>query len=538
MSNKQLKVVEWKIDFEPTGEVLKYNAIQTKIKTWGELYENIGNRMDRPTETFKIYVKRPMEPIEPDDYGKLIVDDYEKLGLYAIETFRWPYQRARLNMIAKNYFSINNVKKSNDEWLICPYSKIQKLGSGYLALMRINDKIMIFFPFTVMRYLLSDYESIYDYDLYDTSSAQWLTEIDENEKWILNSSSSKWLKPHEANDHFSSEPKSIYLDKTTNTLYITNVMFSTSDFSEFTLCLHAFSYNIDENKIKKALCTKECNLNFFDLDRQDLMGLLDVNCTKLHVCQTDSKNIHFIGQFGEEEEEGDYQYNVAYRGMNMLHYHWKIEEKNMKTRLIDAIKGQFDGCCVINLPKKQLLLIIGGVKYEKDETVKPMGIWKFNLVGSHQKWIKLNIYFPYKKVQAITTSNEKYIIGAGGFPIESDDGTDNIWIIEIIEEDKYKFRTSKIKCPQPGPCTVIRMGCSITNELLTHGWIKEFYEKQKKIMKKIQFPPTYLISLIAFFYKQETMHWFGRRDNFANNDNFGRHQVIKISSILSQCESQ
>merc|ERR1712228_564492 len=69
----------------------------------------------------------------------------------------------------------------------------------------------------------------------------------------------------------------------------------------------------------------------------------------------------------------------------------------------------------------------------------------------------------YKKIESITvnseasiilTKDEKYMIVAGGHSndsyIESAEETDSIFVIDMINDNKYELKQSKICCPKPG----------------------------------------------------------------------------------------
>ena len=96
--------------------------------------------------------------------------------------------------------------------------------------------------------------------------------------------------------------------------------------------------------------------------------------------------------------------------------------------------------------------MIGGTIYNdifsyiNNPSKDTVGIWKFCL--KTQKWTKL-FDFDYKDVTATLSSNQNYLIIAGGY---MKFGQNNkIFVMDLTDETKYKLKQSKITLPKAGP---------------------------------------------------------------------------------------
>ena len=185
------------------------------------------------------------------------------------------------------------------------------------------------------------------------------------------------------------------------------------------------------------------------------------------------------------------------------------------------------GASVVYVPSKNIILLIGG----KSGDDKPLGIWKFCVLS--QKWTKMNdIKFEHFNVSVALTSNEKYVIIAGGYDQTMHEKScdharqkircysDSMFVLDISNDEQYTLKECTIKVPIPGHNPIVRAG-GIKDECLVVGWIKELYKTKE--FKDSLLPPMYLIQLIVKRYNQEKIHWVSSR----------AHYCISVKRILS-----
>ena len=155
------------------------------------------------------------------------------------------------------------------------------------------------------------------------------------------------------------------------------------------------------------------------------------------------------------------------------------------------------------------------------ESKKTIGIWKFCF--KTKKWNKL-FDFNYPYVNATLSSNENYLIITGGYKNLEKIFKNKIFILDLINETKYKLKKCKIKTPKPGRCMLVQM--NVRYEILVIGWIKELFKTKE--FKDLILPPIYLLKMISSWYDEEVLHWFGKEQNDVYN-----HQKIALKYILS-----
>eukprot|EP01084_Bolivina_argentea_P012729 23839_1 len=85
-------------------------------------------------------------------------------------------------------------------------------------------------------------------------------------------------------------------------------------------------------------------------------------------------------------------------------------------------------------------------------------IWIYKLTT--QKWIQLqinNIIFTRYDFGAVLTSNERYIVLFGGAN-EEDEDTNDIFVLDMNDDNNWKMKKCKIKCPDNGRFIATRTG--------------------------------------------------------------------------------
>merc|ERR1712228_377483 len=137
-------------------------------------------------------------------------------------------------------------------------------------------------------------------------------------------------------------------------------------------------------------------------------------------------------------------------------------------------------------------------------------LWIFSFPT--QKWTKIeNLQFDAFDFGSVLTSNEHYIVLLGGAIDTGQQDVDDIFILDIRNEDesKWKFRKSSIKCPEDGECHAVRTGgVDSKDDILVNGFIKECFKMKE--FDNIQLPPSHIIKMIAMWYSAEMIHWLNR----------------------------
>ncbi len=106
----------------------------------------------------------------------------------------------------------------------------------------------------------------------------------------------------------------------------------------------------------------------------------------------------------------------------------------------------------IYIASKACIVLIGGhYRYCEDDDALQNEIWKYKL--QTKKWTKCkDIVFDGYNFEAVLTSNEKHIILMGGVKYSTiDDGgdveTNDIFVLDMKDNDNWKIKQCKIKCP-------------------------------------------------------------------------------------------
>eukprot|EP01084_Bolivina_argentea_P205651 351279_1 len=177
---------------------------------------------------------------------------------------------------------------------------------------------------------------------------------------------------------------------------------------------------------------------------------------------------------------------------------------------------------VIYIPSKQSILLLGGTD-EEDTLTKELWIYSLKT----QKWKMINnVIFEGYWFSAVLSSNEQYIILFGGQNDSKkyDDPVDDIFVLDIKDDNAFKLKKSTMRCPQPGECHGVRTGgINSKSDILVIGFIKKCFKENE--LKNIQLPPLYIMKLIANWYSMEMIHWISKGGN--------EHYCIKLKDILS-----
>ena len=182
------------------------------------------------------------------------------------------------------------------------------------------------------------------------------------------------------------------------------------------------------------------------------------------------------------------------------------------------------GLSAIHVPSKDIILLIGGhVEYRYN-----FGIWIYSLKTKQAKKLD-DISFNYSHVSSALTSCENYVIIASkkvqhASQFDMCNENDEIFVLDIRDDNEYKLRKCDIKLPKAGMCNISRIG-GIKDKYLVVGWIKELFKSKE--FKDLSFPPMYLIQLIVVRYNQEEIHWIYQ---YSWEDH--RHFAINVKQIL------
>ena len=276
--------------------------------------------------------------------------------------------------------------------------------------------------------------------------------------------------------------------------------------------LHSAHYGSGKLSQKLMLTSYDIKNNRYTLRRygpfaNTLSGIIP------YLCHVDG-NIHIIGGH-----------------ICSTHHVWNFNKKRNEYKLIHQFKFDKQNLMYLSLvhvPSKQMILMIGGSdihnydkrNYSEEDKRRRIGIWKFCLIS--QKWTKLQFVgtdFKQANVRCALSSNEDFVIIAGGWDNIMEE-SDEIFVLDLRDNNQYKLRKSEIKCPQKGKCGLVTLGGGIQDELLVIGWIKDLFKTIN--FKHLSLPPMYLIKLIQSWYNQEMIHWLQPQE----------HYSIKLKDVL------
>merc|ERR1712154_174279 len=154
------------------------------------------------------------------------------------------------------------------------------------------------------------------------------------------------------------------------------------------------------------------------------------------------------------------------------------------------------------IPCKDIILLIGGQGY-RDYGAKMVGIWRYFL--KTKKWEKVSKFtFDYFNVSVTMTSNQHFVIIAGGYNIDRVPN-DKIFVLDIRDDNNYKLRKSGIISPLSGYQHIVRIGGGLRDEMLVIGWIRKMFKCAE--FNDLSLPPTYIMQLISLWYNQEAVHF-------------------------------
>eukprot|EP01084_Bolivina_argentea_P047322 87186_1 len=118
-------------------------------------------------------------------------------------------------------------------------------------------------------------------------------------------------------------------------------------------------------------------------------------------------------------------------------------------------------------------------------------IWIYKLTT--QKWIQLQInnIFTRYDFGAVLTSNERYVVLLGGTKydadINDDKDTNDIFVLDMKDDNNWKIKQCKIKCPYGGNfIATITGGIDSKNGMLVNGFVKECFKLKE--FKDLQLP--------------------------------------------------
>ncbi len=179
--------------------------------------------------------------------------------------------------------------------------------------------------------------------------------------------------------------------------------------------------------------------------------------------------------------------------------------------------GALEGGVAIYIPSKSCIVLFGGY-YAEEFGMQCDGyfphlsneIWCLSLLS--KKWTRMvqDIGMHRYNLQAVLSSNERYIILLGGYLYDQQTDTrfesDDICVIDIKDNDKWKIAKCKFQCPATGICSATRTGgVGTKSNILVHGYIKHCWQHED--MDGLSLPTKYIINMIDRWYSAEFIHW-------------------------------
>lgn len=123
--------------------------------------------------------------------------------------------------------------------------------------------------------------------------------------------------------------------------------------------------------------------------------------------------------------------------------------------------------------QKQKLFMVGA-RFNDDSY---SGIWMFSF--STNKWRKIDyLKFDNSGASAVITIDENYIIIYGGWN-KNFQQMDDIYVLDIKEDNQYKLKKSVIKVPKIARYNMLIRGSDTEHELLVDGWVKQLFKGEQ-----------------------------------------------------------
>ena len=205
--------------------------------------------------------------------------------------------------------------------------------------------------------------------------------------------------------------------------------------------------------------------------------------------------------------------------------HSKFNMESKRSMTIDTSNIRYD-LNYFHAGKRELNYSYLGSVYLKTEQlillIDSKTIFSYNLITN--EWSDFKVQFPRnyalnpKQFGYILTENDRDLIL---FSYQE------IWIIDL---ENKEARLSKIRPPIPNQSRECYYHAVIGNayiegEILSNGYIRDCWSKDKDKMKNVRYPPLYLIKIIEkyFCYPDHEGHLFG-----------AGHWKMKINDILSE----
>ena len=246
------------------------------------------------------------------------------------------------------------------------------------------------------------------------------------------------------------------------------------------------------------------------------------------------EDIHLVTPKHYVDDDDDYK-------IGSEHYVWNLSDNTVKW--IDQKWCQLiNSASMIYVPSKQMILLIGGPMLSANDHITNwtnLGIWRFCLMKN--KWTKMKLEFTYCATSCVLSSDENYIIIAGGQSLDTN--INKIFVLDLTNKMNYKLNECKVKCPQFGKCYIARTGGK-ENEYLIFGWIKRIFETQA--FSNLILPPVYLIKMICLWYNEELIHFFygtsksiykciERQRQTSNDSDYNfKHYTIPYKELLNK----
>ncbi len=131
-------------------------------------------------------------------------------------------------------------------------------------------------------------------------------------------------------------------------------------------------------------------------------------------------------------------YNDSWKNTNVMHLIWN-EDTNSTTKIHDLQLNQhISDVSAVYIASKQTILLM----FQQPHNGY-VSLWKYCLKSN--KWTKINLIRLSVFGSTVLTSNEQYVIIAGGQG-KYLKHSDKIYVLDITDENDYKLRESGIRC--------------------------------------------------------------------------------------------
>ena len=226
-------------------------------------------------------------------------------------------------------------------------------------------------------------------------------------------------------------------------------------------------------------------------------------------CVATEHEIHMIGDWDSNKHcvfnKNTAKFNYVHTFSDLIRYYWPG---------------------LVYVPTQNAILAIGGYGNGASDN---MYLQKYCLKDKEWKVYK-DVVFRYCVISMLLTMDEKHVIMVPDCDNESQN-SDDIFILDILDEDKYDLRTSKVAAPKrttnaESPFAANRRlvltGGGKTDQIIVSGYLRRFCKNNM-----IEMIPNDLIGIFVSFYSAELLHCI--RMFKCKND----HSIIAVQDVLA-----